>query len=264
MHFCSRLNDPSIGMKAIMIDNDSFDCPEFLPVLSIADISVEPALVVAPHPDDECLGCGGAIALLRSGRHQVQVLVMSDGTKSHPNSINYPTLRLKQLRESETLAAMAQLDVSESYITFMQMPDGAIPNAESIDFETSVNECQTYLMSVNPKIIFVPYRCDPHPDHRATWEIFQAAIQRSGLSPRWLEYPIWDWDPAQRQNHTLNGIKTWRLDISEVVELKQQAIAFYRSQISNLIDDDPGGFRLTSEMLNKLCQPLEIYFEMEQ
>ena len=264
MHFCSRLSDRSIGVKVIMMNSNPFACPQFLPVLSIADIAVEPALIVAPHPDDECLGCGGAIALLRSHQYQVQILVMSDGTKSHPNSINYPAPRLKQLRETETLAAMAQLDVATSCITFMQMPDGAIPNAESAGFETSVSECQHYLISVNPKIIFVPYRYDPHPDHRATWEILQTALQRSGLSPRWLEYPIWDWDPTQRQNHTSSGIKTWCLDISEVVELKQQSIAFYRSQTSSLIDDDPGGFRLTSEMLNKLCQPLEIYFEMEQ
>ena len=264
MHFRSLLNDRSIGMKAIMMPSNLFACPQFLPVLAIADISVEPALIVAPHPDDECLGCGGAIALLRSRQYQVQILVISDGTKSHPNSIHYPAPRLKQLRESETLAAMAHLNVGQSCIKFMQMPDGAIPTAGSINFETSVNECQQYLMRVNPKIIFVPYRYDPHPDHRATWELLQTALQRSGLFPRWLEYPIWDWDPIQRQNHTLSGIKTWCLDISEVVDLKQQSIAFYRSQTSDLIDDDPDGFRLTSEMLNKLCQPSEIYFEMEQ
>lgn len=247
-----------------MMNSNPFACPQFLPVLSIADISVEPVLIVAPHPDDECLGCGGAIALLRSHRYQVQILVMSDGTKSHPNSIHYAAPRLKQLRESETLAAMAHLNVGQSCIRFMQMPDGAIPTAGSTDFETSVNECQKYLISVNPKIIFVPYRYDPHPDHRATWEIIQTAILRSGLFPRWLEYPIWDWDPTQRQNHTLSGMKTWCLDISEVVELKQQSIDLYRSQTSSLIDDDPGGFQLTSGMLNKLCQPFEIYFEMEQ
>ncbi len=245
--------------------SDPFACPHLLPLLSIADMAVEPALVVAPHPDDESLGCAGAIALLRSRQHRVQILVMSDGTKSHPNSISYPAPLLKGLREAETCAAMAQLDVDKSYITFMQMPDGAVPNAGSTDFEASVIRCQHYLTSVNPKIIFVPYRYDPHPDHRATWEILQTAVVRSGLSSRWLEYPIWDWDPNQRRNYISSSIKkTWCLDISEVVELKQQTIALYRSQTSSLINDDPGGFRLTSEMLSKFCQPWEIYFEMEQ
>ena len=43
-------------------------------------------LVVAPHPDDESLGCGGAIVLLRKFGNEVTVLTVSDGALSHPNS----------------------------------------------------------------------------------------------------------------------------------------------------------------------------------
>jgi hypothetical protein len=46
-----------------------------------------------------------------------------------------------------------------------------------------------------------------------------------------------------------------------VVELKQQAIAFYRSQTTNLIDDDPEGFCLTPEMLANFTRPWEVYLE---
>ena len=47
-------------------------------------------LIVAPHPDDESLGCGGAIALLRKFNLEVSILVLSDGTLSHPNSLKFP------------------------------------------------------------------------------------------------------------------------------------------------------------------------------
>ena len=63
-------------------------------------------LVVAPHPDDESLGCGGAIALLRKFGREVSVLTMSDGTLSHPNSVKFPPEKLRELRENEMLAAL--------------------------------------------------------------------------------------------------------------------------------------------------------------
>ena len=65
--------------------------------------------VVAPHPDDESLGCGGAIALLTRFGLSVSVLFISDGTKSHPTSRKYPMLRLRDLRESEAREALARL-----------------------------------------------------------------------------------------------------------------------------------------------------------
>ncbi|MHC5832664.1 MAG: PIG-L deacetylase family protein, partial [Nostoc sp.] len=58
--------------------------PSVLPWRSVNEIACSPILIVAPHPDDETLGCGGAIALLRSLNCHVQVLVISDGTLSHP------------------------------------------------------------------------------------------------------------------------------------------------------------------------------------
>ncbi len=88
-------------------------------------------LIVAPHPDDETLGCGGAIALLRQLNVSVKVLIVSDGTKSHPNSLTYPPPALKELREQESLSALAILGVASAAVTFLGMPDGAVPMVET-------------------------------------------------------------------------------------------------------------------------------------
>ena len=69
-------------------------------------------LVVAPHPDDESLGCGGAIALLRQQEQTVQVLFVSDGSMSHPNSQKYSAEARRDLREQEARNALAILGVS--------------------------------------------------------------------------------------------------------------------------------------------------------
>lgn len=229
-----------------------------LPWRSLKDIACDSALVVAPHPDDETLGCGGAIALLRSLNYDVRVLVISNGTLSHPKSQKYPAPALQVLRETETLSALSVLGVEANAVTFLRLQDGSI----SEQYKGAVTTCVTYLTEIAPRIIFLPWRYDPHPDHRATWKLIHTALSDSHLSPQLIEYPIWDWDPEQRGSLPESlEVATWRLDISGVVELKQEAIAAYRSQTTDLIDDDPEGFRLTPEMLLNFTRSWEVYLE---
>jgi LmbE family N-acetylglucosaminyl deacetylase len=248
-------------MNPTVTNNSLLTNPQALPLYSITKILAESVLIVAPHPDDETLGCGGAIAMLRSLGKTVNVLVISDGTQSHPNSHQYPALALKNLREAETRCAMTTLGVKNSYITFLQLPDGAIPQVGSPSFEAAVFQCHSYLVAVRPNMIFVPWRLDPHPDHRATWQVVRAALAQAALGSRVIEYPIWDWDLTQRQLSPQGATQAWRLNISTVVAVKQQAITAYRSQTTDLINDDPAGFRLTPQMLSNFAQPWEIYLE---
>jgi LmbE family N-acetylglucosaminyl deacetylase len=114
-----------------MVENSLLTSVES-PLYSVAQIAANRALIVAPHPDDETLGCGGAIALLRSIGCDVRVLVVSDGTLSHPNSQKYPPLALRELRESETISALAVLGVDATTINFLRLPDGGV-GAQNID-----------------------------------------------------------------------------------------------------------------------------------
>ncbi|MEH2443863.1 PIG-L deacetylase family protein [Nostoc sp.] len=232
--------------------------PSVLPWRSVEEIACSPALIVAPHPDDETLGCGGAIALLRSLNYDVQVLVISDGTLSHPNSQKYPAGKLRALREAETLSALKLLGVEVHAVTFLRMQDGSIPT----QYQSAVASCRAYITDMTPQIIFLPWRYDPHADHRATWKLIHAVLNDLCFYPRLIEYPIWDWDSNQQRSLPESlDVTTWRLNINTVVELKQQAIAAYRSQITDLIDDDPEGFRLSPEMLANFTHPWEVYLE---
>jgi LmbE family N-acetylglucosaminyl deacetylase len=235
--------------------------PQLLPLRGVAHICAEPVLVVAPHPDDEALGCGGAIALLRLMGYTVRISIVSDGTQSHPHSQKYPKSALQQLRAAETIAAMGWLGVDKSSLTFLQLPDGDVPGVASLGFESAVDRCHAYLLETAPQLVFLPWRHDPHPDHRATWQIFNAAIDRLANPPRSIEYPIWDWDVQQRDLSQRSLLTPWRLNIAAVLELKRQAIDLYRSQLTDAIDDDPTGFRLSPDMLANFTQPWEVYFE---
>jgi LmbE family N-acetylglucosaminyl deacetylase len=219
-------------------------------------------VVIAPHPDDETLGCGGAIALLRRMNLPVSVAIVSDGSKSHPNSQKYPAPVLQELREKESLAALNILGVDSKEITFFRLPDGNVPSLGETEFDRAIELFQYYLIKLTPATIFLPWRGDPHRDHRASWQLINEAIETLAISPRLLEYPIWSWE-RQQTSDLFESAKAWKLDISSVLDLKKQAIAQYRSQISDLIDDDPEGFRLTPEILKHFTHPWEIYLEVE-
>lgn len=209
-------------MHRQIVDRLLFANPTALPLHSIDRIATAPVLVVAPHPDDETLGCGGAIALLCSLGCQVNVLVISDGTMSHPRSRKYPAPILRALREVETRIATVTLGLEKSAVTFLNLPDGAIPTPESPDFPAAMGLCRDRIAALAPKTIFLPCRSDPHPDHRATWQLIHTALTDLPLSPRSIEYPIWDWDEEQRSEvPEPNRVTAWRLDISQVVEKKK-------------------------------------------
>jgi LmbE family N-acetylglucosaminyl deacetylase len=241
-----------------------FAAPTSLPFCSIQTIANSPILVVAPHPDDETLGCGGAIARLRQLDCDVDILVMSDGTQSHPHSRQYPPPALRALREAETIAGVASLGVAAECVTFLQLPDGSVPAISTAAGQRARIRCRLYLERVMPSVIFLPWRYDPHPDHRASWQLIQAALSDFPFQPRLIEYPIWNWDPQQRGTVSMQTrFHAWRVDIGSVLRQKQSAIAAYRSQTTSLIEDDPTGFRLSAEMLTHFTHPWEVYLEEE-
>jgi len=219
-------------------------------------------LVVAPHPDDESLGCGGAVALLKKFGNEVAVLTVSDGALSHPNSKKFPPLKLRDLRESETIAALEILGVSADKLTFLRFRDGSVPGELSDDFAAAVTIVRNYLAADSPQTILIPWRRDPHPDHLASWQIFQAAMVDNREDYRVLEYPIWLLERAENADLPREeNIKIRRLKINEVIVQKQAAIRAHVSQITDLIDDDPQGFQLSPEVLAHFDVAFETYFE---
>lgn len=220
-------------------------------------------LVVAPHPDDESLGCGGAIALLASFGLPVNVLFISDGTGSHPNSVRYPAPVLRDLRESEAKTALAVLGAASGSATFLRLKDGAVPSQGIPGFAEAVTSCRAHLADTKPQTILVPWRRDPHPDHRATSQIMQAALDGLTDRPRVLEYPVWAWERAAPADVPQpHEAKAFRLDISGVTTVKRSAVDAHQSQVTHLIDDDPHGFWLSPEVIAHFERPWEVYLEV--
>ncbi len=219
-------------------------------------------LVVAPHQDDESLGCGGVIALLRQGQQAVEVVFVSDGSMSHPRSQKYPADARRRLREQEATEALHILGVASSAIHFMRWQDTQVPRLGSKYFEKAVAEMVQHLKRFQPNTILLPWQRDPHCDHRASWEIAQVAAAEVGQHMRMLAYPIWIWELAAAEDWPRpDEVQVWKLDISSVLPDKKAAIAAHLSQTTRLIDDDPEGFILTKEILSHFTHSYEIFLE---
>jgi LmbE family N-acetylglucosaminyl deacetylase len=216
-------------------------------------------LVVAPHPDDESLGCGGALALLARWRQPVSVLFMTDGAASHPNSREYAAPRLRDLREAEARQALRHLAVPADAAVFARLPDGRLNELSEKEFVAALQRCCSEITAFQPDVVLAPWRREAHPDHRVATALIRAALRRVDAKTRLLEYPIWAWEQG---DHPRQGeFAAWRLDIREVVSDKAAAIAAHRSQLTPLIADDPGGFTLTAETLSYFRQSWEVYLE---
>src|SRR5882757_7372990 len=89
------------------------------------------AVIVSPHPDDEILGSGGLLAQLSDLGRKVLIIAVTDGTASHPDSPEWPTVRLAATRSQETRDALQRLRMKHVALERLHLPDGGGETFES-------------------------------------------------------------------------------------------------------------------------------------
>jgi LmbE family N-acetylglucosaminyl deacetylase len=218
-------------------------------------------VVVAPHPDDETLGCGGLVSGLRSLGGAVYVIFVTDGSASHPNSKIWPSARLAEQREKEAKDALVCLGLQNEPRMFLRLVDAAMPPAGSPAWQGAVLELREVLQSFSPDLAIIPWRRDPHCDHRASWQLFHTALKQTSVHPEELEYAIWLEEFGKSEDYPRDGeAEAVRIDVSRAVKAKRAAIAAHKSQVSDLIDDDSDGFRLTPSTIARLTTTTETFW----
>lgn len=232
-----------------------------LPLGSLHDLTASaPFVVLSPHPDDETLGAGGLIAATSAKGQRADVVVITDGAGSHPQSTAYPAQRLIALRQAEVEAAGALLGLEPDSVRHLGLPDTQAPSSGPA-FEAAVQAIVELCSKAGAKSLFVTWDGDPHCDHEATARMAQA-VRRRMLGLKLWAYPIWGWhlDPALPLDRA--PPTGFRLDISAQQAVKRSAIAAHVSQMTALIDDDPDGFRFTEATLAPFLGPYEYFIEV--
>jgi LmbE family N-acetylglucosaminyl deacetylase len=184
-------------------------------------------MVLAPHPDDESIGCGGLIAKWLADGREALVVFLTNGAMGSPEARcagsegerqREVQSRLVDLRRTEALQAMQALGGAQSI--FLDFPDGEVPKF----LDGLAEKLAGIINSFRPDVIALPFVLDRHPDHRATTPMLLRAMSlTNGLSPAiaFLAYEVWS--PLQA-NVVVN--------ISAEAETKAAAIRAYASQIA--------------------------------
>ena len=202
-------------------------------------------LVVAPHPDDETLGCGATIARKVAAGARVHVVVATDGRASHTTH-DAATDALVQRRRSEALAACRELGLAEADVTFLDLVDGRLDRSG----EELRSGLAQLLDRLRPEQVLVTASCDGHPDHDAAARAVAAVA--AGRDLQVLEYPVWMWThwPFTRPRAAAGPLarlvrEPWRR-LSELrprtvateggMDAKRRALARYESQVGDGAD----------------------------
>lgn len=140
-------------------------------------------LVLAPHSDDESIGCGG---LLAKYPEQCEVVCLTDGARGDPNM---STHQLVETRESELAHSMALVGIRQ--FRYLGIPDQSLTDAYQRFSALSI---------ANIDVIFIPNFLDQHPDHKAVTWLLQRLLREKIHKPSlqiafyeiWGALPVWN------------------------------------------------------------------------
>lgn len=220
-----------------------------------------PIAVFAPHPDDETLGCGGLIAMACRMEIDIHAIFVTDGGASHPGSRTWSRAALAEIRMKEAEEALEALGAATCPRSFLQLPDGEMPSPGSAAYNEAARQIRTILEEEQSGTLVLPWRRDPHADHRRTWTLARDGANGLGRPFVVLEYPIWLEENGTDEDWPCVGEVDQRvLDIEPVRPMKEAAIAAHRSQLGELIHDDPTGFALSHATLERLVTNSERFW----
>jgi LmbE family N-acetylglucosaminyl deacetylase len=217
-----------------------------LPFADLDQIAPGISLVLAPHPDDETLGCGGfVIEACKRGRPPF-IVAVTDGAGSHPGSTSCPPERLKVIRAAELQSAAQILGVPEEQVHYLGLTDTRAPR-QGPDFDHAVQAVEATIHNHSVANLLASWTYDPHCDHQATACLASAVARITRV--RLLFYPVWGWLLSPEQSLPITQVRGVRLDVGHLREQKRRALAAHASQYSGLIADDPQGFQLPRDLL---------------
>lgn len=183
---------------------------DFAPVLGLPD--ARRVLLFSPHPDDDVIGCGGALSLHREAGSEVRVVHVFDGALGGD----------PRVRRAEAEASARQLGGLE--LEFWGLPEGHSPaTAEEL---AGVRRVRGLCAEFEPDLIYAPWHGEAHGDHRTVARVVRTALALradagTGRAPAAWGYEVWTPLAATRV-----------LDVSGVWERKLAGLREHASQLA--------------------------------
>lgn len=194
-----------------------------------------PVLILAPHPDDETLGCGGLIARRVHEGRRVVVVVITDGRallRRFGIDANPTEAEVSAMRKDETRRAVGILGGRVEDIRFLDFQNERLVAQR----DEAQKRITALLTELRPSEVYFPSPFEGHPEHIVTNEMARAACAATGACPATFEFIV-----------SLKGgvapetlpRRIHRVDVSAHREVERRALAQFRSHLDVIYKGQP-------------------------
>lgn len=182
----------------------------------------ETVLVLAPHMDDETMGCGGTLALHAQRGATVTVVFLTDGRNgssklAQVNGEEHARRQgeLIETRKREARRALERLGVTR--MICLEAEDGALDRCG-----WATQRLRDILLELRPQLVYLPFYLEEHADHRAASRVLIDAVAGSPLDFQCIGYEVWT--PL---------FPNCLVRIDSTMRAKRGALAEYASQLAD-------------------------------
>ncbi len=178
-------------------------------------------LIIAPHPDDEVLGCGGTIAKYVHEGHTVYLCIMTKGEEQY-----YGRDVLEEKRK-EVLRAAEFLGISKVFFC-----DFVAAQLDTVPQNQINTKLRSIMEEVQPEVLFIPHQGDLHRDHQLTHQCAMVAAKFI-LSPYLKKIYVYEVlsETEQSSPYALQFIPTTYINIATELQKKLAALALYPTEV---------------------------------
>lgn len=251
------------------------------PAVDVDALAAGGVLVFAPHPDDETLGCGAALAGAVAAGHAVRVVAATDGGGSHLGSIRWSPERTGAHRARELAAALDVLGSGRIRHERLGCRDRGVPCTDASAGRCVIERLVARVLEERPAYLWTTWEGDPHVDHRRCAALARAVVREAGEgghAPMLIRFPVWgrfvEIAPVGSNGDALHDSEgehaaTSAIDPDEELVrfspdstlkgLKRRALACHATQMTTLIDDDPDGFVMPAAMQTHFVEHDELF-----
>ncbi len=183
-------------------------------------------LIVAAHPDDEVLGCGGTVARLVLEGYEAYTLILGEGITSR-DDVRSRKKRDAEINKLQFDARNANEVLGVQDVFFREFPDNRFDTVALLDIVKAVEKVKNNL---KPSIIFTHYGRDLNVDHQV---VYRAVITATRPLPAETTREIYSFEvlSSTEQNYPLSFSPDVFFDISNTMDTKLKSLGCYKSEI---------------------------------
>ena len=189
----------------------------------------EKILVIAAHPDDEVLGCGGTIARHADAGDQVHILIMAEGATSRQLQRNRAQAS-EELSTLEEAAKTAGKILGVAGVELLDLPDNRLDSLDRLDL---IKQIENRICCNQPEVNYEHHAGDVNVDHRRLHEAVTTACRPTPgqLVRRILSYEVASSSEWQPPGSGPAFTPNWFVDISGQWDRKRAALLAYASEM---------------------------------